>query len=133
VFSNDDLLSSRIRNFGRMRERRVSFNLGVTYQTTVEKLAKVPGIIKAAIESQKLTRFDRSHFNKYGDFALNFETVFYVGTPDFNQWMDIQQAINFSIKENFEKEGIEFAYPTQTVFMVPDKEGGERTPKPLGN
>jgi small-conductance mechanosensitive channel len=119
VFSNNDLLESRIRNFGRMRERRVAFKLGVTYQTPREKLAKVPGIIKAAIEAQQMTRFDRSHFNEYGNFSLNFETVFYVGTPDYNKWMDIQQAINLKIHEEFEKEGIEFAYPTQTIFMAP--------------
>lgn len=127
VFSNNDLIESRIRNFGRMRERRVAFKLGVTYQTPREKLAKVPGIIKAAIESQEMTRFDRSHFNEYGNFSLNFETVFYVGTPDYNKWMDIQQAINLKIHEEFEKEGIDFAYPTQTVFMIPQ---GKDVPKP---
>jgi small-conductance mechanosensitive channel len=127
VFSNNDLLESRLRNFGRMRERRVAFTVGVTYQTSRDKLAKIPGIIKAAIESQELTRFDRSHFCKYGDFSLNVESVFYVGTPDYTKWMDIQQAINLKIHEEFEKEGIDFAYPTQTVFMIPQ---GQEFPKP---
>jgi len=72
-----------------------------------------------------MTRFDRSHFNEYGDFSLNYETVFYVNTPDYNTWMDVQQAINLGIHEEFEKEAIEFAYPTQTLFMatpaLPDK------------
>lgn len=117
VFSNNDLLESRIRNFGRMRERRAVFKLGVTYQTRREQLAKVPGIIKAAVESQQKTRFDRSHFNQYGDFSLNYETVYYVAVPDYNTYMDVQQAINLAIHEQFEKEGIEFAYPTQTLFV----------------
>lgn len=117
IFSNNDLLESRIRNFGRMRERRVAFTLGVTYQTPREKLARIPGMIRAAIESQELTRFDRSHFRDYGNFSLNFETVFYVGVPDYAKYMDIQQAINLVIHEAFEREGIEFAYPTQTVFV----------------
>jgi small-conductance mechanosensitive channel len=117
VFSNNDLLESRIRNFGRMRERRVVFPLGVTYQTPRAKLAKIPGIIKAAIQSQERTRFDRSHFKAYGDFSLNFETVYFVGVPDFNTYMEVQQAINLYIHEQFEKEGIEFAYPTQTLFL----------------
>jgi small-conductance mechanosensitive channel len=117
VFSNNDLLESRIRNFGRMKERRVVFPLGVTYQTPRDKLAKIPGIIKAAILSQERTRFDRSHFKAYGDFSLNFETVYFVGVPDFNTYMEIQQAINLRIHEQFEKEGIEFAYPTQTLFL----------------
>jgi len=118
VFSNTDLLSSRIRNFGRMRERRVVFTIGVTYQTPREKLVRIPQILKAAIESQEMTRFDRSHFKAYGDFSLNFETVYYVAVPDYNKYMDTQQAINLYIHEQFEKEGIEFAYPTQTVFVV---------------
>ncbi len=117
VFSNNDLLESRIRNFGRMKERRVDFTIGVTYQTPREKLAKIPGIIRDAILAQKGTRFDRSHFQKFGDFSLDFETVYFVAVPDFNTYMDIQQGINLCIHESFEREGIEFAYPTQTLFL----------------
>lgn len=117
VFSNTDLLGSRIRNFGRMYERRVAFNLGVTYQTRREHLQKVPDIIRSAIESQGNTRFDRSHFKEYGAYSLNFESVYYINGPDYNTYMDIQQAINLAIHEVFEREGIEFAYPTQTLIL----------------
>jgi small-conductance mechanosensitive channel len=117
VFSNNDLLSSRIRNFGRMFERRVVFNLGVTYQTPREKLQIIPSIVRQAIESEENTRFDRSHFSKYADFSLNFESVYYVLSADYNQYMDIQQSIYLAIHERFEEEGIEFAYPTQTLFV----------------
>jgi small-conductance mechanosensitive channel len=118
VLSNADLLSSRIRNYGRMFERRVVFNIGVTYQTPREKLIKIPTIIREAVEAQEKTRFDRSHFNEYGDFSLNFETVYYVLVPDYNTYMDIQQAINLRFHERFEEEAIEFAYPTQTLHLV---------------
>jgi small-conductance mechanosensitive channel len=117
VFSNSDLLNSRIRNYGRMYERRVVFNLGVTYQTPREMLIKIPTIVRQAIEQQENTRFDRSHFKEYGDFSLNFESVYYVLGPDYNEYMDIQQAINLYIHEQFEQENIEFAYPTQTLFI----------------
>jgi small-conductance mechanosensitive channel len=117
VFSNTDLLGSRIRNFGRMYERRVAFNLGVTYQTTREQIRKVPAIIREAIETQDRTRFDRSHFKEYGAYSLNFESVYYINGPDYNQYMDIQQAINLTIHEGFEREGIDFAYPTQTLVL----------------
>lgn len=117
VFSNADLLGSRIRNYGRMFERRVAFNIGVTYQTPRDQLIKIPTIIREAVEAQQSTRFDRSHFKEYGDFSLNFETVYYVLGPDYNIYMDIQQAINLRIHERFEEEGIEFAYPTQTLFL----------------
>lgn len=117
VFSNNDLLSSRIRNYGRMYERRIVFSLGVTYQTPSETLRRIPEIVREAVESQDTVRFDRSHFQKYGDFALIFETVYYVLSSDYNVYMDIQQAINLQIFEQFEAEGIEFAYPTQTLYL----------------
>ncbi|MEJ2453841.1 MAG: mechanosensitive ion channel family protein [Candidatus Thiodiazotropha sp.] len=117
VFSNSDLLKSRLRNYGRMYERRVAFNIGVTYDTNREQLKKIPAIMRAAIEGQDKTRFDRSHFFKYGDYALIFETVYYVLGPDYNLYMDIQQAINLEINEAFERNGIAFAFPTQTLLL----------------
>jgi small-conductance mechanosensitive channel len=117
VFSNTDLLNSRIRNYGRMLERRVVFTLGVTYQTPLEQLKRIPGLIRKAVEAQQNTRFDRSHFMKHADFSLNFETVYYVLSSDYSQYMDIQQDILLNIHEQFEVHGIEFAYPTQTLYM----------------
>jgi len=118
IFSNSDLLKSRIRNYGRMFERRVVFSLGVTYDTPRDKLRRIPEIIREAVVAEDKTRFDRSHFMKYGDYALQFETVYYVLSPDYNLYMDRQQAIYFAIHEAFEREGIEFAYPTQTLFVT---------------
>jgi small-conductance mechanosensitive channel len=117
VFSNNDLLKSRVRNFGRMVDRRVVFSIGVTYQTPRDKLERIPGLIRAAVEEQRKTRFDRSHFKSYGDFALLFESVYYVLSREYNDYMDIQQAINLRLHEMFEAEEIEFAYPTQTLFL----------------
>ncbi len=125
IFSNTDLLGSRIRNYGRMFERRVLFTIGVTYQTPREKLNRIPAMIRDAVEAQENTRFDRSHFKNFGDFSLNFESVYYVLVPDYNTYMDIQQAINLSIHEQFEKAEIEFAYPTQTLYLErPEKGSG---------
>ncbi|PIQ88421.1 MAG: mechanosensitive ion channel protein MscS [Candidatus Omnitrophica bacterium CG11_big_fil_rev_8_21_14_0_20_42_13] len=117
VFSNSDLASSRIRNYKRMEKRRVLFLLGVTYQTSLQQLKKIPGIIKDIVANVKDTVFDRAHFKEYGDFNLVIEIVYFVLSSDYNKYMDIQQEINFAIKEAFEKESIEFAYPTQTLFV----------------
>jgi len=117
IFSNGELTKSRMRNYGRMAERRVVFKIGVTYDTPREKLAQIPGWIKQIVAEQPQTRVDRSHFAAYGDFALTFETVYYVLSPDYNTYMDIQQTINLKIHERFEKEGIEFAFPTQTLIL----------------
>jgi small-conductance mechanosensitive channel len=122
VFSNSDLLSSRIRNYKKMYERRVVFSIGVTYQTPREKLAAIPKMIREIIEQQQHTRFDRAHFKEFGDFSLNFETVYYVQDPTYNVYMDIQQAINLTLFQRFEQEGIEFAYPTQTLFLQSEVE-----------
>jgi len=121
VFSNTDLLSSRIRNYHRMNERRVLFTLGMTYQTPAEKLERIPGMIQEIIEVQEQVRFDRAHFASYGDFSLNFEIVYWVLDRDYALYMGIQQEINLALYRKFEEEGIEFAYPTQTLFM--EKEG----------
>jgi small-conductance mechanosensitive channel len=119
VFSNTDMLGSRIRNFGRMFERRVLFKIGVTYQTPREKLAAIPGVIRDAIEShgEEAVRFDRSHMAEYGDFAIVFESVYYVLSPIYNVHMDIQQDVFLRIHEAFQEREIEFAYPTQTLFV----------------
>ena len=118
VFANSDLLSSRVRNFKRMYERRIVFGLGVTYDTPRTQLERIPGMIRAAVEAQENVRFDRSHFHNYGAFSLDFETVYHVLVPDYNAYMDIQQAINFEIHRAFEDAGIEFAIPTQTIHMA---------------
>jgi small-conductance mechanosensitive channel len=124
VFSNTDLLSSRIRNYGRMFQRRVVLPLGVTYQTRPEKLKAIPQMVRSAIEAHgSKVRFDRAHFCSFGDSALLFEAVYFVLSKDVNLHMDLQQEINLELFERFAAEGIEFAYPTQTLFMT-------RTPRP---
>jgi small-conductance mechanosensitive channel len=119
VCSNSDLLNSRIRNFKRMAERRVLFSIGVTYETPSDKLERIPEMIKEIVEGEERTRFDRSHFESFGESALTFETVYWVLSPDFNVYMDIQQSINFAIVRRFEESGISFAYPTRTL-QIPE-------------
>jgi small-conductance mechanosensitive channel len=120
VFSNNDLLQSRIQNYKRMQERRVVFKLGVTYETPREQLREIPTVIQEVIESQNEIRFDRAHFASFGDFSLDFEVVYFVLKPDYNLYMDIQQAINLAIHERFEAMSVEFAFPTQTIQLQRD-------------
>ena len=118
IFSNNDLLNSRIRNYGRMFQRRVVFSIGVTYETPAEKLKLIPEIIREALEAQEKVRFDRAHFQKYGDYSLIFEVVYYVLSSDYNLYMDIQQTVNLVLFERFADEGIDFAYPAQVVYLA---------------
>lgn len=117
VFSNTDLTDSRIRNYKRMEKRRILFKFGVVYQTGLAQLKEIPGIVREVINKIESTAFDRAHFSAYGDFSLDFEVVYYVMSSEYNKYMDIQQEINFAIKEQFENRGIEFAYPTRTIFL----------------
>ncbi|MEO6187803.1 MAG: mechanosensitive ion channel family protein [Ginsengibacter sp.] len=116
VCSNKDLTDSRLHNFKRMEKRRVVFTVGVTYQTPPEKIKLIPSLIKNIIEAEPDVTFDRSHFSAFGDFSLKFETVYLIHGPDYNQYMDTQQNIYNKMLETFEQEGIEFAFPTQTLF-----------------
>ena len=117
IFSNTDLLKTRIRNYKRMHERRIVFSIGVVYQTSHAKLIKIPKIIENIIEKQEQTRFDRAHFKEYGPYSLNFEIVYWIENPDYNIYMETQQAINLEIFQQFGKEGIEFAYPSQSIYL----------------
>ncbi|MCM8831381.1 MAG: mechanosensitive ion channel family protein [Candidatus Omnitrophica bacterium] len=117
IFSNTDLTNSRVRNYKRMDRRRVVFKICVTYQTPEDKLKQIPQIIKNIIENTKDTLFDRTHFSAFGDFSLIFEVVYFVLSPDYKKYMDVQEEINLAIKRNFEKLGIEFAYPTQKLYI----------------
>ncbi len=117
IFSNTDLTNSRVRNYKRMVNRRVVFKLGVVYGTPAVKVKKIPGIIEGIIRKTPGTKFDRAHFAAFGDFSLNFEAVYYVESGDYNRYMDVQQRINLSVMDAFTKEKIEFAFPTQTVYV----------------
>jgi len=120
VLANSELTKASVRNFKKMKKRRISFSFGVTYGTPTKKLKKIPGIIKDIISSDKLEyvdRLDRVHFSEFGDFSLNFDIIYYMKTQDYVKYKDTQQEINFAIKEAFEKEGIEMAFPTQTIFL----------------
>ena len=117
VFSNSDLLGSRIQNFQRRAERRCAFTLGVTYDTRPDQLERIPSLIQEIIESHDHTRFDRSFFMTFGDSALNIDTVYYMNVPDFATYGATHHSINIEIFKRFAQEGIEFAYPTQTIHV----------------
>lgn len=117
VFSNSDLLSSRIRNYKRMQTRRIVFGIGVTYEISKAQLLAIPGIIREIVAAQPQVSFDRAHFKSYGASSLDFEIVYIVNTPEYGVYMDVQQAINFALFERFADEGIDFAYPTQTLYL----------------
>jgi small-conductance mechanosensitive channel len=127
IIGNSNLTNSRIHNYKRMARRRVVFSLDVEYGTALETLKKIPSILRSIVEQQKMITFDRAHFAAYKDWSLRFEIVYYVLSADYNIYMDIQQNINFAIHEAFEREKINFAFPTQTMLVKDETEDGKGT------
>ncbi|SKA32682.1 Small-conductance mechanosensitive channel [Chitinophaga eiseniae] len=119
VCSNTDLANARLHNYKRLERRRVLFTLGVIYQTRHDQLKRIPELVRQVIEQKTQVQFDRGHFSNYGDCSLNFEFVYYILDSSYNVYMDKQQEIYLDIFKAFTTAGIEFAYPTQTVFIDP--------------
>jgi small-conductance mechanosensitive channel len=117
IFSNSDLLKSRIRNFKRMQQRRVVFTIRVVYETPAARLEEIPEMIREAVEECQKTRFDRAHFAAFGDSSLNFEAVYYVLSADYNIYMDIQQQINLKLLRGFNAKGVKFSFPMTLPLM----------------
>ncbi len=117
VISNAELTSTRIRNYKRMNTRRIHFDFGVTYGTSNDKLKKILKIVKEIFDKIELADLDRVHFKNFGDSSLVFEVAYIINSNDYNKYMDVQQEFNFALKSAFEKEKIEFAFPTRTVYI----------------
>lgn len=121
IFSNSDLTKSRIKNYKRMQTRRIVFKFGVVYGLGVEQVKSIPVTVRKIFDNMKDVRLDRVHFQSFGDFALMFEVVYFVNSPDYNVYMDKQQEINWGLMESLKNDGIDFAYPTQTLHVVTDQ------------
>jgi small-conductance mechanosensitive channel len=122
IISNKELTTKAVRNFKKLKTRRIAFTVKVTCDTPIEKLKKIPEIIAEVINKIKMSKLDTVHFRQFGDFSFDFDVVYYVKTGDYTKYLDIQQQINFRILEEFEKEKIEMAYPTQKIFYVNERE-----------
>jgi small-conductance mechanosensitive channel len=118
VFSNGDLLKSRIHNHKRMETRRVAFVLRIAYGTSQEQLCRVPRIIREIIAAKPNIDFERAHLFQWGEWSLNFEVVYHFRSPDYILHMDAQQDIFLEIYRRFQEEGIRFAHPLSIVRLA---------------
>ena len=117
VMNNSSLTNGVISNFADMPTRRLLYRIGVTYDTSLELMEKVPAIISSVVNSTEHATFNRCHFVEFADSSLNFELVYYIDTRDYMVAMDAQQYINLGIMKLFDQNGIEFAFPTQTILV----------------
>jgi len=116
VISNQELASARIHNFDNMGSRRIFTTIGVLYETDPKKLKTLPDMLRAIIDPLAGVDFERAHLLGFGAYSINYEIVYNILSKDYNEYMDIQQEINFAIIDLFAKHKIEFAYPTQVQY-----------------
>jgi small-conductance mechanosensitive channel len=117
IFPNKELTSASVRNFRKLEKRRITFTIGVTYDTPTEKLKRIPTIINDLVKKNQFAEVERVHFTEFSDFALKFLVSYYVTVADYTAYLDTQQNINLAIKEAFDREGIEMAFPTSVVYI----------------
>jgi small-conductance mechanosensitive channel len=117
VVSNSDLLESRVTNFKRMEERRITFGISVSNETAKENLQEIVAIVKGIIENQDNARFDRGHLKGFSASSVEYEFVFWVTKPEYITYMDVQEKINLAILDEFAKRNISMAHPAQRVLL----------------
>ncbi len=117
VMSNSNLTNGVISNYAEMSSRRLVHKIGVVYGTKYLKMEAIPKMIEGIVSKTENAIFDRCHFTEFGQSSLDFELVYYIPTNDYLSAMNAQQQINLGIMKAFESEGIEFAFPTQTIHL----------------
>lgn len=109
IFSNGDLLKSRVRNFKRMSERRGMLKLTLSHDTAPEKLERIPLLMQAAIEKHEHTRFDRAHIAAITDVGIEVEAIYQLTTPDYRVYADTQQSVILDVLRALAAEDVSLA------------------------
>ncbi|MCO5141482.1 MAG: mechanosensitive ion channel family protein [Oligoflexia bacterium] len=117
IFSNSDLLQSRIQNFRRMRERRFAFTVGILYETPTEKLDETRQIISKTIEDIEGVRLERCFLASFGPSSLDYEVVYWIHSRDYNVFVEKHHEISVELVRRFRKAGLDFAYPTRKIYV----------------
>jgi small-conductance mechanosensitive channel len=128
VMSNTEMLKQTVSNYKRLKERRIVFGFGVTYDTTADQAEAIPALVREVVEASDQVRFDRAHFKAFGDSSLDYEVVYIVLDPGYGVYMDEQQRINLNLMRGLAARGIEFAFPTRTVHVVTTAADGPPRP-----
>lgn len=92
-------------------------DIGITYDTSADRVRLALRILRELLETNPKTNDFNVHFNRFGDFFLNLNVVWICNTTDWKEFTGLLQELNLQIKERFDAEGIEFAFPTQTLYL----------------
>jgi small-conductance mechanosensitive channel len=117
IISNSKLLEKEITNNTLTLYRRVTFVLTLVYQTPPALARRVPDILRQAVEANN-AQFIRAGFNNFAPSSLDFHLVFDIESDDVEEMFQARHNIGIAIIDSFAREGISFAYPTQTTFTA---------------
>ncbi|KGB52271.1 MscS Mechanosensitive ion channel precursor [Sphingopyxis sp. LC81] len=117
VISNTNLLSKEITNFAHLHRRRITFKIGVIYQTTPTMLRDLPALLEEQVVAGG-QEFIRSSFLTFGPSSLDFELIFDVFSDDYDVVAAARTDIAIRVFDAMARSGYEFAYPTQTTFTA---------------
>ena len=120
MISNAELTAARVQNYKKMQKRRIVFNFGCSYDAKAGQMKQISEDVKKIIDSHDNAEVDRVHFKAFGDSDLQFEAVYFMLTSEYVAYMDTQQDINIDLMKYFEANGLEMAYPTQTLYVKKD-------------
>src|SRR5690606_17300699 len=116
VCSNTELLKQTIQNYKRMQLRRIAFRFTVAYGAGAQQAEEIAHAVKALIDKEEGTRFDRAHLFQFTERGLEYEVVYYVLSADYNRYMDIQQAVNLGIMREVAARGQTFGRGEMRVY-----------------
>lgn len=117
IIPNSNILATEVINYRTMKNRRQRISIWVTYDTWVKKLKLIPEIIKDIVSKQKEVEYERCYLEKMWDFSINFLMSYNILNPDYQKSLEINEKIYLELVEKFEKEWIEFAFPSQTIYV----------------
>lgn len=116
IVSNAELVTARVQNFRKMIHRRATAQIGITYDTHPDKVASIPKMVEDIFADIKHANLDWVFFTSFGDSALIFDIVYHIDDREFKTYLTAQQEFNLGLLKRFNEEGIEFAFPTRTVY-----------------
>lgn len=117
VMPNKDLTSSRVRNFKRMKNRRVIFRIGVAYETDRQRLKEIPDVVGDIVRDREGVVLERVHLTGFGDCNVLYEVSYLLDDAGFERHLDVQQDICLKILDAFAARGIRLACPTRTLYL----------------
>ena len=117
IIPNEHMASATIQNFHSVKERRSVLNIGVLYETEEKDLEKISTWLKEIVDNTEKCKFERASLTDLANSSVNFTLTFYLSVDSYTEYLEVQETVLKAIIKKFRMENIEFAYPTQTLYI----------------